>query len=74
MTCKAEQASYLNQVDHFAQIIFLLKQAQYQIHVECGCRQQVNHVSKTPKEINPMQHTKNRDWQERLFKQANEPR
>ena len=53
MTRKAEQASYLYEVDHLAEIVFFLKQVQYQIHVECCCRQKVDHVSCAPKKIKP---------------------
>jgi len=55
VTCKAEQASHLYQVDHLAQIVFFLEQAQYQIDVESRRRQQVNDVRRAPKEINPIQ-------------------
>jgi len=58
MPCKTEQASHLYQVDHLAKIIFFLKQAQYQIHVERRCRQQVDDVNWAPKEIDPTQQTK----------------
>jgi len=53
MTRKAKQTSHLDEVDHLTEIILLLEQTQYQIHVESSCRQQVDGVSWAPKEINP---------------------
>jgi len=55
MACKTEQASHLYEVDHLAKIVFFLKQAQYQIHVESHCCQQVDYVNRAPKEVNPVQ-------------------